>query len=414
MKRINRAALGAIRPLGVYVHYPYCRHRCAYCAFNVYKVPGAGKARVATEAYVRELRHALTHENGGVKYRVRSVYFGGGTPSLAPLGWFKACLDAILDGRSGHEVDPDLEVTVEANPSDVTESLLTGLRALGVNRLSLGIQALDAGALAQFERDHTVDGALRALEQARRVFPGRVTADFIWGRPGQTVTGWTRELERVLGVADDHLSLYQLTLERGTRMFKSAAAAGREWMPSEDAVADMYEATASTARAHGFAQYEVSSFARGGAVGKHNSGYWHGYDYAGIGPGAHGRITSVVEHTARRVKTFRIRPPAQWEAACLTDGHGLLKRVAMDEAEVAHEAIMFGLRMAEVGVDFAGLRETTGVDVARFVDWGEVGLLAEAGLLERPDGADGQPLRVRCTARGLAVADALLPRVILG
>ncbi|ORZ36904.1 hypothetical protein BCR44DRAFT_1431963 [Catenaria anguillulae PL171] len=407
----------SLLPLGVYIHYPYCRHRCSYCAFNVYKLPAEPKALVSTEPYAAEIKHAFTgpplmsqDERGLVvpKYKVKSVYFGGGTPSLAPLSWFKDCLAAIRSHAA--QVDEDVEVTVEANPSDVSKEFLHQLRDLGVNRLSLGAQSLDPATLRLFERDHSVETATRAAEWAKEVFPGRVSLDFIWGRPQQSVNQWRQELTQVLDIADDHLSLYQLTFERGTRLFRNYASKPAD-MPTEDTLAEMYHLTIDLARSRGFNQYEVSSFSRNGAVGKHNLAYWQGYDYLGIGPGAHGRVSYLNPtdlRVRRRVKTVCIPSPPTWQAACLRDGHGVAKHTVMTEAESVHEAIVFGLRMREMGVEWERVQEVTGCerDVREHLDMDQVDKLVAGGLLEVSDE------RLRCTDKGLAVVDAILVRIL--
>ncbi|KAI9225117.1 hypothetical protein BC828DRAFT_401606 [Blastocladiella britannica] len=415
-----RNATRVSRDLAVYLHYPYCRHRCSYCAFNVYKQPAnvtVNTTTTTTTAYLRELRTALTRDpltllaapyTGKIAlpdYRVQSVYFGGGTPSLAPVSWVAACLDAIH--KDGH-VDSPCEVTLEANPSDVTRDKLLEWKKAGITRLSLGIQALDQPTLDLFERDHSVDLALRALDDAKAVFPGQVTADFIWARPGQSLRDWEAELARIMAIADNHLSLYQLTFERGTKLFRNFAESSS--LPSHDLVADMYEATIAIAAKHGFQQYEVSSFGRHETRGRHNSAYWRGVDYVGVGPGAHGRISIMDEDGGirGRVKTFRLRPPNQWEAACLGDsGHGLVKSTVMSRKEAAHELIVFGLRMPLQGIQFEPARLLSGVDPREFLDMDAVARFVDSGHLEY-DSA-----RLRCTPRGLAVVDELILHLVI-
>ncbi|KAJ3367244.1 radical S-adenosyl methionine domain-containing protein 1 [Allomyces arbusculus] len=384
-------------PAGIYIHFPYCTHRCTYCAFNVYAHPPAGAPPPLVEAYVKELTHALTEEVPGRTWDIKSVYFGGGTPSLAPLEFFERTLAAIHQHATS--VAPDAEITVEANPSDITLDKLHAWRAHGVNRLSIGVQALDDATLRLFERDHTAQQALRAVELAKKVFPDRISLDFIWGRPGQSVRSWKNELRRILGIADGHLSLYQLTLERGTRLVRALNTdEDLPAMPSDDELADMYEATVQITAAHDVHQYEVSSFARSHAnKAVHNSGYWRGHEYIGVGPGAHGCIARRGPGT--RDKTYRIMSPSAWAATCHASGHGMLKRAKMTRRAVAEERVVLGLRMVRDGL-------VMDEDVKEVLDGEQVEKMVADGFLEWTENG------VRCTRKGLAVVDAVVPRVL--
>jgi oxygen-independent coproporphyrinogen-3 oxidase len=368
---------------GIYVHWPFCQSKCPYCDFNSHvRHRPVDQARYAA-ALAREL--ATTAAWTGDR-RPGTVFFGGGTPSLMEPATVAAVLEAI-DRTLG--LPAGAEITLEANPSSVEQSRFEGYRAGGVTRVSLGVQSLDDAALVALGRRHDAATARAALALARRIFP-HVSADLIYARPGQTPDAWAAELGEMLAIAGDHLSLYQLTIEPETP-FHALAAAGRLRVPDDDAAADLYELTHAITAAAGFRRYEVSNHARNGAVARHNLVYWRGGRYAGIGPGAHGRL--VID--GRRTATSTIRNPEAWLTAVEADGHGVETREPLAATDIATETLLMALRLDE-GLDLATYTRRAG----RPLDPDAVDTLAADGLLERT----GNRIRIPDTARLLTNA----------
>ena len=269
-------------PLALYVHWPFCLSRCPYCDFNAHV-----RDVIPQQRFRRALRRELAWEAERLGRRpLGSIFFGGGTPSLMEPETVALLLE---DARTLFEFQDDIEITLEANPTSIEMSRLAALRAAGVNRISIGIQSLEPEALAMLGRRHSVAQAVAALEIARTVFP-RVSFDLIYARPGQSVPAWRTELRRALDLVAGHLSLYQLTIEPGTN-FEAQYRRGEIVLPDEDLAAALYDATAEEAARFGLLQYEISNYAKPGAESRHNLQYWRYGDYAGIGPGAHGRLT---------------------------------------------------------------------------------------------------------------------------
>lgn len=318
---------------------------------------------------------------------VASVFFGGGTPSLMP----PATADAILDRVARNwRLPGNAEITLEANPTSVEAGRFAGFRAAGVNRVSLGVQALDDAALKALGRLHTAREALDALETARAAF-ARVSFDLIYARPGQSVAAWEEELAAALERAPGHLSLYQLTIEPGTA-FAGLYRAGKLGVPDEETAGALYETTQALTEAAGLPAYEISNHARPGEECRHNLVYWRTGDYAGIGPGAHGRLT--IE--GRRHALAALTMPEAWRERVEARGHGLETRATAAPGEEAEEMLLMGLRLAE------------GVDLARYAAAGgrlredRLAWLAEEGLVERTDG------RLRATPRGRLLLDSII------
>jgi putative oxygen-independent coproporphyrinogen III oxidase len=374
---------------GVYVHWPFCAAKCPYCDFNSHVRDGVDQARWR-RALAAEIRRVAAEVPGR---RVDSVFFGGGTPSLMPPETVGAVLDAVA---AGWLVSPAAEVTLEANPTSVEAGRFRGYAAAGVNRVSLGVQALDDGDLRRLGRLHSVAEAVAAFELARSVF-GRVSFDLIYARQGQALGAWESELRRAIAMAGDHLSLYQLTIETGTRFGDLRARGGLRDLPGDGLAAEMYRATQAICAAEGLAAYEVSNHARPGAEGRHNLVYWRYGDYAGVGPGAHGRLTMGGVRRA----TETLRRPEDWLAAVETRGSGESGREVLAGADQAVEMLMMGLRLAE------------GVEAARFARLGGTALpggslveLTGMGLLATDGG------RLRATESGRAVLDGVLRRLL--
>ena len=373
-------------PLALYVHWPFCVSKCPYCDFNSHV-----RAGVDQQAWRDALLADLAHEARALPgRRLGSIFFGGGTPSLMPP---ETVATIIAAATRAWEPVGDLEITLEANPSSVEAARFGDLAAAGVNRVSLGLQALDDAALRFLGRAHDVKEGLAALEVAQARF-ARVSFDLIYARPDQPLAAWEAELARALSFGTEHLSLYQLTIEPGTR-FATEAAAGRLTIPDGDAAADLFEATRAMTAAAGLPAYEVSNHARPGAESRHNLVYWRYTDYAGIGPGAHGRRAGLA--------TARHRKPENWLAAVARNAHGIQSEDALPPAARASEALLMGLRLRE-GVDLARIARLTGLPPAALVD--DRAIAALPGLLAR----DGDRLRV--TDAGMLLLDAILPRIV--
>jgi putative oxygen-independent coproporphyrinogen III oxidase len=338
--------MGAAEPLAVYIHWPFCRSKCPYCDFNSHV-----RDRVDAARWTTALRADLDHHAELTPDRaVGSVFFGGGTPSLMPPETVAALLDRV---REHWQVAPDAEITLEANPNSAEAERFHAFAGTGVNRLSLGVQALDPAALRFLGRAHDRAEAIAAIERARGNF-ARFSFDLIYARPGQTIAGWLSELNEALALAGDHLSLYQLTIEPGTA-FATLSRRGDLVPPDEDTAAALYEATQERLADAGLPAYEISNHARPGGECRHNLAYWRYQDYVGIGPGAHGRLTSSGVKYATRQR----RAPEAWLAAVEAAGTGLEETVPIASETAIEEMLMMGLRLAE-GVARARLEQAAG------------------------------------------------------
>ncbi|RZL55580.1 MAG: coproporphyrinogen III oxidase [Sphingomonas sp.] len=373
-------------PLALYVHWPFCVSKCPYCDFNSHV-----RESVDQDAWRDALLADLAHEARALPGRtLGSIFFGGGTPSLMP----PATVAAILDAAQTHwPPTADIEITLEANPSSVEAARFADIAAAGVNRVSLGLQSLDDGALRFLDRAHGVDEGLAALATAQRHF-ARVSFDLIYALPEQSLPAWEAELARALSFGTEHLSLYQLTIEPGTR-FATEAARGRLVIPDGDAAADLFEATRALTDAAGLPAYETSNHARRGAESRHNLTYWRYRDYAGIGPGAHGRRDGLA--------TQRHKKPENWLSAVARNGHGLQIEEPLVPHDRASEALVMGLRLRE-GIDLTHVATLAG-GIAP-IDWAAVERLEAQGLLARDPG------RLRVTEAGTLLLDAILPLVV--
>jgi putative oxygen-independent coproporphyrinogen III oxidase len=382
-----------MEPLALYIHWPFCASKCPYCDFNSHvREGGVDHAR-----FRAALRRELAFEAERVGRRpLASIFFGGGTPSLMQPETVAAL---IADARVHFDAEDGIEITLEANPTSVEIGKLREFRAAGVNRASLGVQSLDAEALRFLGRRHDVGEAITALEAAREIFP-RLSFDLIYARPGQAEASWRAELRQALALAADHLSLYQLTIEPGTR-FATQYARGDFALPAEDDAARMYEATAEEARRFQLAPYEVSNYARPGAESRHNLAYWRYGDYLGIGPGAHQRVLADGVMLATR----RHRGPEEWATRVEQAGHAIVEEEALSERDRGREALLMGLRLAE-GVDPARIEARSGLRFVDTVDPSMLAALLEEGYLE------WQGPRLVATSEGRVRLDALLPALL--
>jgi putative oxygen-independent coproporphyrinogen III oxidase len=371
-----------LKPLGVYIHWPYCARICPYCDFNVFKArPGAEPAALA-RAIVADLegQAALTGPR-----ELTSIFLGGGTPSLMDPAW---AAEMVSAAKRLWTPAPDLEVTLEANPTDAEADAFAGFAQAGVNRLSLGLQSLDDQALKFLGRNHDAATAVRAAKKARAAFP-RLSLDLIYSRPDQTPAAWGQELRAAIDLGAEHLSPYQLTIEAGTA-FDQAVRRGRWAPPDPETGAALFDTTQEVLEAAGFEAYEVSNHARGAAArSRHNLVYWQGHDYVGAGPGAHGRITI----DGVRQATCAAARPADYIARVTDTGVGFETREALTPREAAQERILSGLRISE-GVD-RGELAALAIPPQRIADLVSLGLLAD------------DPRRLRATPAGRLVLDRL-------
>ncbi|CDM56131.1 coproporphyrinogen III oxidase [Rhizobium favelukesii] len=371
---------------GVYVHWPFCAAKCPYCDFNSHVRHQPVDQERFTASFLKEM--ATVRQMSGPK-TVTSIFLGGGTPSLMK----PSTVSAILDGIAKHWHVPDgIEITMEANPSSVEAERFRGYRAAGVNRVSLGVQALNDRDLTFLGRLHDVADALKAIKLARDIFP-RMSFDLIYARPNQTVDEWERELKEAFSYAVDHLSLYQLTIEEGTPFF-GLHKAGKLVVPDGDQSALLYEATQEITTGEGLPAYEVSNHARPGAESRHNLTYWRYGDYAGIGPGAHGRLT----RGSMKIATATERKPESWLDLVERNGHGMLDTEQLGYEEQADELLLMGLRLKE-GVDLSRWQQLSGRDL----DPKREEFLLEHGFIERIGNS-----RLRCTPSGMLILDSVV------
>jgi putative oxygen-independent coproporphyrinogen III oxidase len=374
------------RAFGVYVHWPFCLSKCPYCDFNSHvRHAGIDEAR-----YIRAFAAEIASTAQRVPGReVSSIFFGGGTPSLMQPSTVQAILETIAKHWT---VACDVEVTLEANPTSVDATRFRGYRAAGVNRVSLGVQALDDAALKELGRLHSTREALDAVAVARSIFE-RYSFDLIYARPRQTPQAWAEELKRAIAEAAEHLSLYQLTIEPETPFF-ALHKSGKLVIPDEDCGRDLYDVTQEICAQAGLPAYEVSNHARPGAECRHNLVYWRGHEYAGIGPGAHGRL----DLDGVRQATATEKRPEAWLMRVESLGHGLITDEPLLREEQADEFLLMGLRLAE-GIDPQRYAALAG----RALDPKRITILHEEGALETmPDG------RLRVTQSGFPVLDAVV------
>ncbi|MEX0971448.1 MAG: radical SAM family heme chaperone HemW [Paracoccaceae bacterium] len=373
---------------GIYIHWPFCLAKCPYCDFNSHVRRQVDHA-AWQNALITELRAnaALTGRR-----HVRSIFFGGGTPSLMPPALVGALIDEVA---KLWVLEPDAEITLEANPTSVEAERFRGFAAAGVNRISMGIQALNDPDLKALGRMHSTAEAMQAFDIARSLFK-RVSFDLIYARQNQTLAAWEAELGTALKMAVDHLSLYQLTIEDGTRFGELAARGKLRGLPSDDLGADMYELTQSLCDAAGMPCYEVSNHARAGAESRHNLVYWRYGDYAGVGPGAHGRLSLNAGRFARE----NLRNPEAWLARVAAQGHGGVAQTLLSAGDEASEYLLMSMRLVE-GCDIARYSALAGhaLNMAAVADCVNQGLLVHEGT------------QLATTARGRIVLNAILREI---
>jgi putative oxygen-independent coproporphyrinogen III oxidase len=378
--------MNSTTPFAVYVHWPFCLSKCPYCDFNSHvRHGGIDEARFVS-AYETEIAMTAARVPGRA---VSSIFFGGGTPSLMQPSSVQTILDCI--GKHW-TIAPDVEVTLEANPTSVEAARFRAFHAAGVNRVSLGVQSLDDAALKELGRLHTTQEALDAVSIARSIFD-RYSFDLIYARPRQTTEDWNKELKRAIAEAGEHLSLYQLTIEPDTPFF-GLHQAGKLAVPDDDLARELYDITQTACADAGLPAYEVSNHARPGAECRHNLVYWRGHDYAGVGSGAHGRLT-IGGH---RIATATEKRPEAWLMRVENLGSGITVEEQLTPGEAADEYLLMGLRLAE-GIDPARYTALAG----RALDPKRISALREQGAVETT--ADG---RLRVTQSGFPLLDAVV------
>ena len=382
------AFAGVTDNLALYVHWPFCVSKCPYCDFNSHV-----RESIDQDQWRNALLADLAYEAGVEPNRkLGSIFFGGGTPSLMP----PETVAAIIAAAEAHwGFAPDIEITLEANPSSVEAARFADLASAGVNRASLGLQSLDDAALRFLGRAHGVSEGLAALETAQRAF-ARVSFDLIYALPGQSETEWEAQLARALSFGTSHLSLYQLTIEPGTR-FAALAAKGELEPTDPDHAAGLFEITQAMTEAAGLPAYEISNHARPGEESRHNLAYWRYQNYLGVGPGAHGRRGGHV--------TQRHRKPENWLSALARNGHGIVEETPLSPADMAVEALLMGLRLTE-GIEPPRIAALAGRPLDDVVDERAVARLTAQGLLASNES------RLRVTAKGMLLLDAILAEIV--
>ncbi len=376
---------------GLYIHWPFCQAKCPYCDFNSHVVASIDQERWK-RAYLAEIARVGAETEGRI---LTSVFFGGGTPSLMDPDTVAAILEAVAETWVPAN---DIEITLEANPTSVEAARFRSYRGAGVNRVSIGVQALNDADLKALGRLHSVEEAFAALEIARSTFD-RVSFDLIYARQHQNLEDWRRELGEALALAPDHLSLYQLTIEDGTAFGDRFARGKLSGLPDEDLGADMYFLTQDMCEAAGLPAYEVSNHAKAGAESRHNLIYWHGGDYVGIGPGAHGRLCSG----GLRYGTTTPVAPAMWLGQVEQAGSGEESRFVITKEEQASEYVLMSMRLAH-GMDLDRYRKIAGKDI----NSNKINMLESVGLAETKGN------RLCATAQGRPVLNAVIRELLSG
>lgn len=385
---------------GVYVHWPYCAALCTYCDFNKYVSKDVDHTRME-KCLVAEANFMLRTSR---KLNIGSIFFGGGTPSLAHARTVEAVIQEILMNEKSSS--SACEITLEANPTSATKNRLLDFRAAGINRISLGVQSLNDIDLKLLGRDHNTAEALTIVDEAERIFPGATNVDIMIGRPGQTLATLTEELRILVGKGVSHISVYELTLKAGTPLFQ-AHKAGHVRMPPNEAMYDFYQCTIEVLSNAGLNQYEVSNFAKPGAACIHNKIYWACQDYLGIGPGAHGRFTNRIRNTREhRVQT---RHPLSWMQEVEAKGHGTRKREELSQDSLLEEVMMMGLRQNTGILNHTWQTLTNGISVSEtFASCPFYHVAIEKNLLISDE------LGLRATQKGLVLLDSILPHLLQG
>ncbi|GHF15627.1 coproporphyrinogen III oxidase [Kordiimonas sediminis] len=380
--------------IALYIHWPFCERKCPYCDFNSH-VRDTVDTELWTKALCSELDYFLKLQPGAT---VSSIFFGGGTPSLMPPETVAHLIDHVFKRC---KTEPDLEITLEANPSSVEANRFRAYRSAGVNRLSVGIQSLRDDALQFLGRLHSVDEAKKALQVARDNFE-RVSFDLIYARPEMTLESWQAELAEALTYDPDHLSLYQLTIEEGTAFYHQFAR-GKYKLPDDDICVDLFNLTQDMTTRAGLPAYEVSNHARAGQQSRHNLAYWSGLPYYGIGPGAHGRLVSK---NNMYLAHQQIRRPEDWVQKVDQYGHGTESTVSLDPVDRFTEQVMMGLRLMD-GINIRAKATTLGISAKDHIDFTKIDDLITDGFMQQDQDM------LKFTPKGLPVMNFILPSLFL-
>ena len=380
--------------LSIYVHWPFCLAKCPYCDFNSHVRENMQEAEMAA-ALLTEIDHYASRIG---RRDVKSIFFGGGTPSLMSASTVEAVLKQI---ENKFKFSNDIEITLEANPTSVEAAKFKDFSAAGVNRVSIGIQSLNNQDLKALGREHDRDEALAAIEMSQKYFK-RSNFDLIYARMGQTIADWEVELKRAIEMANGHLSLYQLTIEQGTS-FYGQWRQGKLIIPSEDISAEMYELTNDICADHGYPAYEVSNYARKGEESRHNLTYWNYGDYVGIGAGAHGRIS----HGGKTYATIQNKKPETWLKAVQQKGHATKESVQLSQNEMAEEMIMMGLRLI-TGISNDQFKRKIGAPISDFIEMDQVASLIAQGFFE-----PNFPDRLQLSKKGPPLLNQILGQILV-
>lgn len=382
-----------LNDLSIYVHWPFCLAKCPYCDFNSHVRENMQEADMAMA-----LRKEIDHYASLVGRRdVKSIFFGGGTPSLMSGSTVEGVLKQI---DHNFNISDDVEITLEANPTSVEAAKFKDFSEAGINRVSIGIQALNNQDLKALGREHDFDEAMAAIEMSQKYFK-RSNFDLIYARMGQTISEWEVELKKAIDMANGHLSLYQLTIEQGTP-FYGQWRQGKLIIPTEDVSAEMYELTNDICADYGYPAYEVSNYAKKGEESRHNLTYWNYGDYLGIGAGAHGRITYGGETFA----TIQNKKPETWLKNVQKNGHATKESILLRQKEMAEEMIMMGLRLSN-GISNNNFKIKIGAPIEDFIETAQVVSLIAQGFLE-----SGFPDRLQLSKKGRPLLNQILGQIL--
>jgi putative oxygen-independent coproporphyrinogen III oxidase len=393
--------------LSLYVHWPFCKSKCPYCDFNSHVGGGINESEWLS-AYLRQLDHFspsnLSSMNGK---KISTIFFGGGTPSLMP----PAIAAAIIERASkSFGFTDDVEITFEANPTSIEAAKFQDFRAAGINRVSIGVQALNEADLKFLGREHSASEAIKALEIAANTFDN-YSFDLIYARPDQKADAWQAELEQALSFGTKHLSLYQLTIEKGTK-FYSQYNAGHFKIPDADTSAELYELTDDIMRSHNMPAYEVSNYAKLGFECRHNLAYWNYAEYIGIGAGAHGRIITAPpigsKYAEGRRATMMVHAPDAWLKSSKTDAHGLQTDIEITPLESVEEFLMMHIRLFS-GIPLAKFQQLFNANYDEVLDAENIKMLAEEGFLEVTSGSNAA---LKATKSGMMLLQAIIPKLL--
>jgi oxygen-independent coproporphyrinogen-3 oxidase len=387
----------SLRPLHLYIHWPFCLSKCPYCDFNSHVQDGVDHEQWLA-AYEKELEYfAASDFFANSQIGVQTIFFGGGTPSLMSPKIVEGIIKKI---SSIWQIDPAIEITLEANPTSFEAKKFKDFKQAGVNRVSVGVQSLIEDDLVKLGRKHSSKEAIEALQAASKIF-SKISFDLIYARSGQSLKGWQQELKQAMELASGHISLYQLTIEKGTPFYK-AYRDGDLILPENDVSADMYDWTNEYLSACGYNRYEISNYSKRGYECKHNLAYWNYKEYLGIGPGAHSRLGQKEKRNAMMM----VHSPVNWLKSVAASGNGIQSNHELTQLELVEEAIMMGLRLQE-GINFKNFLQNTGCNILDFIEQDSLDLFIRSGYII----LDNESIRL--TQQGLMMHNYIVSRIIL-